>query len=170
MATPIPDPEHVSWLQAIVGFLMGILTLIGAKFFKRTETDIDRSGKETKDNIKETRDHIKESDTRYSHIETRLAILEDRKLVTMPELRLAIREALEQARELFTPQHEGLERTFMAAIEESEKRNATLVQQCNTALRTDLEATAKAVNRIFKLISGLQKPSRKILRKNIKRR
>jgi hypothetical protein len=159
MATP--DPEHSSWLIGIIAYLSGLLTLMGANLFKRTETDVERSGKET-------RDHIKESDSRYGHIETRLAILEDRKLVTMPELRLAIREALEQARELFTPQHEGLERTFMAAIEESEKRNAALVQQCNTALRSDLEATAKAVNRIFKVISNLQKPSRKILRRNIK--
>jgi hypothetical protein len=163
MATPIPDPEHVSWLHAIIGFLMGILTLLGAKFFKRTETDIEQSGNETKA-------HIKESDTRYAHIETRLAVLEDRKLVTMPELRLAITEALQQAKELFTPQHEEIEKTFLLAIAESEKRSAELVQHCNTALRSDIGDTTKSLERILRAVMGKRKPQAESGRRNIKRR
>jgi hypothetical protein len=163
MATPIPDPEHVSWLQAIIGYLAGMLTLIGAKLFKRTETDMEQSGKETKA-------HIKESDTRYAHIETRVAVLEDRKLVTMPELRLAITEALDQAKKLFTPQHEEIEKSFLLAIADSEKRSAELVQHCNTALRADIGATTKSLERILRAVMGKRKKQTESGRRNIKRR
>ena len=139
-----PDPEHVNWLTGAIGFLSGLLVLAVAKLFKRHETENDKESNAI-------HEHIKKSGEQMAEFHTRLSLLEDRKYVTLPELKIAIGEAINEAQKLFTPQHEELAREFRSVVKESKNETEQIVVECNKAIRRDfsgaLEQSTAAVNK-----------------------
>lgn len=139
-----PDPEHVNWLTGAIGFLSGLLVLAVGKLLRRHETENDKESDEIKERNKKT-------DELLAQFHTRLSLLEDRKYVTLPELKIAIGEAINEAQKLFTPQHEELAREFRSVVKDSKNETEKLVTECNGAIRRDfanaIEKSTDAVNK-----------------------
>lgn len=129
-----PDPEHVSWLKDALLIAGGALIASWKTIFRRHEQKED--------------DHT----TLLADLVTRVAVLENRPpYVTLPELRVAIGEAINEAQKLFTPQHAELAREFRDVVKESKKETEEMILECNKTIRRDfsgaLDQSTAAVNR-----------------------
>lgn len=124
-----PDPNHIpQWLETLMrwgemafifvfGLLLGTGKWIAGRHINRADADKEAIG----------------------DLKNRLSVLESRPAyVTLPELRLAISEALAEASKLFTPQHEALAHKSEEAIRASKLETQNLITECNGAIRRDL--------------------------------
>jgi transketolase len=124
------DPEHIGLLWGLLGILGGLLIAAGKKMLGRHEIEND-------DLLKQFREHIAESSAHFGALGTRLTVLEDRKLVTLPELELAIEKALTTAVKLFSPEHQAIAKQMNEGLRDAEKKTAELVSECNNKVRND---------------------------------
>ncbi|MCK7495193.1 MAG: hypothetical protein MZW92_31930 [Comamonadaceae bacterium] len=150
MSPTPPDPEHTGWLTGIIGLAAAIMALIG-KYWNRHEKESD--GHEQK-----TIDTMTAIGHRIGAIEVRVAVLEDRKLVTLPELRVAIIEALDEAQKLFSPQHKEIIEHFNQGIKESEKETIEMVTECNRKIREDLGMNMDVMHELVRLLNKRNRP------------
>ena len=151
-----PDPVHLGWFQGAGLFLLGLLISVVHKYFSRHETEND---KETED----VRLKIKKSEEILAQVHTRLSLLEDRKYVTLPELRIAIGEAINEAQKLFTPQHQELAVEFRAVVKESKKETEDIVRECNNAIRRDFGSALSESTSATKKASEALEQSAKLM-------
>lgn len=133
-----PDQEHASILWGLLGILGGLLIAAGKKMLGRHESENDEL-------VKEFRAHISESGTQSAELRTRLTVLEDRKLVTLPELELAIEKALAAAVKLFSPEHQAIAREMTAGLKESKKETLEIVAECNKKIRSDFQESISSM-------------------------
>jgi acyl-CoA reductase-like NAD-dependent aldehyde dehydrogenase len=137
-----PDPENAGMLWGLLGILGGLLIAAGKKMLGRHESENDEL-------VKEFRTHIAESGAQLGELRTRLTVLEDRKLVTLPELELAIEKALASAVKLFSPEHAAIAKQMSESIRDSKKETIEIVAECNKKVREDFKEDIKIVKADF---------------------
>lgn len=127
-----PDPEHTGWLWgaggALIVYLSGKLTELVGYIVRRKDAKEDKTAELLYNFEEALHKHALANAQTSAELETRLRLLESQKVVTIDALKVAITEALKEARLDYGQQHGKLEERVTECASDINKRIDKLVK------------------------------------------